>query len=216
MAKDPRKHQKKLERKRAKQKARKKAIQRIDAGSTVSRIERSASSPILHCLRSDPSTGMCNVLVSRAMPSGNVAFVMFLVDAYCLGVKDVMFDVVSRVRYDMQYYGDLVKKYDVEELTPEAGRKYVEGAVDYALELGFAPHKDYAKAQRIFGDIDAAACSDEFEYGRDGKPLFVAGPHDSASRRDRIMSMLEARCGPNGYHYMIPVRDPGMIDVDND
>jgi hypothetical protein len=56
-------------------------------------------------------------------------------------------------------------------------------------------------------NIDTAGCSTEFEYGQNGKPLFIAGPHDSPERCDRILDLLEKKCGPNGYHYILPVLD---------
>ena len=124
----------------------------------AARIERSANAPILHCCRTTEALdqGMANVLVSRQLQSGNVAYAMFLLDVYCLGVKSVLFDVASRTRYDMQAYGKLDKSNcPVEHLAPEAARKLIEGAAEYARTLGMPADKDYPKALRIFGDIDA-------------------------------------------------------------
>ena len=40
-------------------------------------------------------------------------------------------------------------------------------------------------AKLILGGIDSGACTEEYEYGKDGKPLFLAGPHDSPAKLRR-------------------------------
>ncbi len=113
-----------------------------------------------------------------------------LVDMYCLGVKDVAFNVTTRSQYDWQIYTKLVEGYEVVNLEPAAARKLVEGAVQYASEAGLPPHGDYRKTECIFGDIDASACAEEFTYGKDGQPFFFAGPHDSPTRCRQIITAL--------------------------
>lgn len=97
--------------------------------------------------------------------------------------------------------------------TPECGRKLVEGAVEYAANFGLSPHADFLPARLIFGDIDAARCTATYEYGRDGKPCFIAGPYDGPQRCRQIVNSLHSRLGADGYHYTLPV-DAGMIADD--
>jgi hypothetical protein len=210
---DPRKRQKKLERRKAKEKAKKKVLATRNPGDPAVRIERAASAPILHCSTTDVlwDQGMSHVLVSRKLNSGNVAFAAFLVDMYCLGVKDALFNVTSRSRYDWELCDKLFRDREIFKLEPEEARKLVEGAVEYAGELGFPPHPDYLKAKRIFGNIDAGACTKKFVYGKDGKPYFVAGPYDNPSRCRRIISTLTDRCGPDGFHFTMPVSGTGTV-----
>lgn len=111
-AKDPRENQKKQERRRAKDKARKGTSGANERRGMAIRIERSATAPFLHCCTTTTlrDQGMSSVLVSRQLPSGNVAYAVFLLDAYCLGVKGTFFDIVSRARYDMQIYGKMMRR----------------------------------------------------------------------------------------------------------
>ena len=207
MAKDSRKRQKKLERRKAKTKAKKKALARQEGRGMAIGLEKAAAAPILHCCTTDAlwDEGISSLLISRKLRSGSVAYVIFLVDVYCLGVKNVILGVVPRSRYDWQVYEKLSDQYHLVKLKPEAARKLVEGAVEYARNLGLSPHPDYRKARLIFGDIDADACSEEFVYGKDGKPFFVAGPHDSPWRCKQIIRTLTDRCGPDGFHYLMPL-----------
>jgi len=207
MAKDSRRRQKKLERRKAKAKAEKKALARQEGRGMAVSLERAAAAPILHCCTTEAlwDQGISSLLISRELTSGRVAYVIFLLDVYCLGVKNVILGVVPRSRYDWQVYGKLSDQYPLVKLRPEAARKLIEGAVEYARNLGLSPHPDYGKARLIFGDLDADACTEQFDYGKDGKPFFVAGPYYSPWRCQQIMRTLTDRCGPDGFHYLMPL-----------
>jgi len=207
MGMDPRKRQKKLERHRAKQKAERRGLVRRESQGLPSRISQASVAPILHCCV--PSVlfekGMGSVLVSRQLPNGEVAFAVFLVDMYCLGVKDVFVGISPRSRYDRDLYDKMTRQGEWTSLRPECARKLIEGAVQYALDLGLSPHPEYRTASRIFGDIQAEACPEQYIYGKDGKPFFIAGPNDDAFRCEAVLRALRGRCGPDGYHYLMPV-----------
>ena len=47
---------------------------------------------------------------------------------------------------------------------------------------GLAAAKDTHVIEGIFGDVDPAACTETFTFGRDGEPFFVSGPNDTAAR----------------------------------
>ena len=59
----------------------------------------------------------------------------------------------------------------------------------------------------VFGDIDSAHSTEELEFGKDGKPLFIAGPFDDPARVRRIQETLGTNAGPAGFDYMIPIGD---------
>jgi hypothetical protein len=205
MAIDPRKRQKKLEKRKAKQKAERRESAGRDSSSISARLRQAASAPILHCCATEElwSRGMGQVLVSRTLPGGNVAFASFLVDIYCLGVKDTMFDVSLRGRYDRDLYGKIAAKCKLIPLKPECALKLIEGAVQYALDMGLPPQKDYPTAKLIFGDISAEACTEVFTYGKDEKPFFIGGPFDSSFKCQHILRTLHKHCGPGGYHFIL-------------
>ena len=88
-------------------------------------------------------------------------------------------------------------------MEPACFRKLVEGGVAYAQDLGFSPHEDYAEARQIFGDVQSAACPTRFEYGHDGKPLYVSGPHETATQVQSILNQLERRLGTGNFDYLV-------------
>lgn len=218
MVLDPRKRQKKLERKKAKDK--KRAVAERANNDVVARFERAAAAPILHsCVQSTVwNQGMGMVLLSRELASGGVAFGLFLLDVYCLGVKDVIYGTSSRADYDSRIYRKTSETGEYVEVSPEHARKLVEQSVEYAGSLGFRPPSDYQHAKLIFGEIDAAACNEEFEFGQNGKPYFIAGPNDSPARCELILATLQARLGSGGHTFAIPLRagsqTVGVLDSD--
>jgi hypothetical protein len=210
VATNPRKHQKQQERRAAKRKAKHQHLTRDRHTGLAERLAAAAAYPVLHSWATEDlwTQGLGWVCLSRELPSGQVAFVVFLVDRYCLGVKDVQADVGGRYAYEDQIVSKARRDFTVREMSPAAVRKLVEGAVAYADALGLHPHPDYARARHIFGSIDAADCTEEFEFGKDGKPFFVAGPNDTPERCRRILKTLEEACGPDGFHYLIPLANP--------
>ena len=82
-------------------------------------------------------------------------------------------------------------------------------AAAYAAGLGLPAAKDTPAIEAIFGDVDAGACSETFTFGRDGKPCFVGGPHDTPARIRAIARALEESRGTGCRGYVVEVA-PGL------
>jgi hypothetical protein len=214
MALDARRRQKKAEKRNAKEKAKRRELARRRPDDLAHRLERATAAPILHCCTTESlwSGGIAQVLVSRQLTSGQVAFAVFLVDRYCLGVKNAHCDFAARGWYFDKVYGNLARSSPIVPLTPADARKLVEGAAQYARDLGFAPHPDFATAKFIFGDM--AASDRQFEFGKEGKPFFIAGPHDSPGRCHSIVGILNERCGSGGFDYLVHVPSGSLNDIE--
>jgi hypothetical protein len=207
MPSDPRRRQKKLERRNARRKEKKHIQVRESNAGLPERLTDAARYPVLHSRIgvSIEDEGMGWVVLSRALPNGSVAVATFLIDRYCLGVKNVHAEVLDRVTYDSKYVQKMRTDMPSREAPPAEARKLVEQAVAYARDLGLPPHPDYARAMLIFGTIDPNESNAVFEFGKDGKPLFIAGPHDTPERCRQILAILEHTAGPGQYHYIIPM-----------
>jgi len=216
MVMDPRKRQKKLERKKAKVKAKRQKLARQESREHSRRMQEVATAPILHCRASAAiwQQGMGQVLISRKLSFGMVAVGCFLVDTYCLGVKDAFLLVGSRAQYDEDFHDGWIRREKTIKMQPACARKLIEDAVHYAEDLGFSPHTDYRSAKHIFGDLDVENCCKEFTFGKDGKPFFVAGPHDSPARCEQIIRTLEQHCEPGQFHYLMPVGEEILEELE--
>jgi len=155
--------------------------------------------------------GMGPVVISRKLPDGRIAAGMFLLDIYCLGVKNAFLFIKTPPEFDEAIEG-FYGADNYRSVSPAYARKLIEGSVAYAEDLGFKPHRDYREAARILGDIDPEECTEEFVFGKNGKPLYIAGPNDSKAMARRIISQLQNKCGPDGAHYIVGIDDPAEVE----
>jgi hypothetical protein len=149
----------------------------------------------------DPSvSGLVGVLVARGpgRSGGDVSVAGYLVDTYCLGVKDALPPRRMRERKVSDF---LDRFFDGFEAPPvpapiDLARQLVWGAVEYARGLGFEPHPDLRPAAGHLGHLDEPCA---IGFGQDGKPFYVQGPYDDA---DRILRTLDRTAGRDNYHFL--------------
>lgn len=158
--------------------------------------------------------GIGNVIVSRKLPRDDLGVSVFLIDVYCLGVKDALFRVISELEYPR-----IVKRFKGMEVfqktDPACARKLVEEAEAYGKQIGFDPHPDYKSARKIFGDIDASLCPSDFIFGKDGMPFFCSGPNDSPAKCRRIIDTLSKHFGPDGFHWTIGAGPEDLAELES-
>ena len=210
MGKDRKKIQKKKAQKTAKQKAKKAQHKRQHGFRTPLALRGALQGPVHECWEAvelfDDMRGIGSVLMTRKAEHGQIVLGVFLLDVYCLGIKDAYIRLMPEAQYRHQLE-QIKRGQKLAKTSPERARKLIEDTEAYARELGFEPHKDYQGAKKIFGDIDSGACQDTFEFGRDGQPLYFAGPYDNERFRKRIIRTLTEKCGPDGFHYVMPPAD---------
>lgn len=144
--------------------------------------------------------GIGRVLIARRREPGWWEVGAFVLDVWCLGVKEA-----SVFECEADEFDDMIceefPEGDGGEIEPACARALVEGAVAYAQSLGFLPHRDFRKARKVFGSLKATDCTRTFTFGREGRPCFVAGPDDDEARISRVLAVLTARCGRDGFDY---------------
>lgn len=144
--------------------------------------------------------GVASVLVVRDAGRSRLSVCGYLVDLYCLGVKNV----IGPELMDTHQCDDFVRMYfgaydDPPLAVPlDLAQELVLGAVAYARTLGFQPHHGFEDVREHLGAWTGPGA---ITFGRDGKPFYVQGPFDDA---DRIMRRLE-RSAAGKFHYMVSV-----------
>jgi len=161
-------------------------------------------------------SGITQLIVARIRDNGSADIGFFLVDFWCLGVKDAFLHDDGSESLLRDLLAERLPEEFRERFHPACAKKMIEGAIAYAELLGFAPHRDYRKARRALTGLDASACPETFTFGRDGKPFFVEGPNDSGERTSRILAILEARCGVEGFDFELAdeADDDGDLEAD--
>jgi hypothetical protein len=144
------------------------------------------------------------VIVARFKSAGQrVEAGVFLVDVCCRGVKLAHYESCDRRDYLERVRGHYQSDFPMAFVEPWCARKLVEQANQYARELGFLPHPDYKKAARVFGGLHAEQCSQNFTFGRNGKPFYVRGPRETEEQARCTLQQLERRCGPGNYDFLV-------------
>lgn len=72
-------------------------------------------------------------------------------------------------------------------------------SIEYAAQFGFQPNKDFAFTQYMLAPRGELEEPYQLTFGKDGKPFFVAGPRDNATR---IIKQLEKTVGSGNFDYM--------------
>jgi len=168
--------------------------------SLPARVLRAAQAPIQHCFLTECvfDVGMGTLVLARGATPYHVAFGSFLVDTFCLGIKDVMFESVERDVFEM--FIDATRAGSpMIPVDPSYARRLLRDLAAWSQSIGFAPHRDFAAVERMFGDVSADASDAGFRFGRDGKPLYIPGPYDSVPLIQRRIGQLQKYLGDNGF-----------------
>jgi hypothetical protein len=147
----------------------------------------------------DTSFGLVSVLVTRPERNRRVRLCGWLVDVYCLGVKDVVGPRVVNERRAAEFADSFFTAYQARpiEAPLDLAQQLVFGAVEYARGLGFEPARGFAATTDQLGPWAGPSA---ISFGRDGRPFFVQGPHDDA---DAILRTLERSVGRDNFTYLV-------------
>ncbi|RKZ75565.1 MAG: hypothetical protein DRQ57_07055 [Gammaproteobacteria bacterium] len=203
MAANPQRKQKQLVKKKAKRKAvvaAKKMLDKLGGMLSQTLFEKA---PVYESLVRDDlfETGIGTVVITRKMPNGDLGVGFFLLDVFCLGVKDAFFATLSLQMY-RQRLQEIEENETMQVISPTCARKLIEGCADYAKNLGLSSNPDYKEAKRVFAGIKAEECLEDFEFGQNGKPFYVNGPFESPEQIKKIINQLTKKLGPDGFHYL--------------
>jgi hypothetical protein len=149
-------------------------------------------------------SGLAGVLVARETGS-TVLACGFLVDVFCLGVKDTNGPKTMDRRKLPDFVRTFFSAWSHQSPVPaplELARHVVFGAVDYARGLGFEPHRDFAKVPRCSGWEEG---SSDVTFGRDGKPFYINGPRDNTCG---TIAKLRQTVGDGNFDYLIQFPGP--------
>ncbi len=147
------------------------------------------------------SPGFAGVTIARKSSFNRLILCNYLVDIWCLGVKDAM---GPRKISEIDYKAFMDKFYrgfgnEFVEIDFELAQAIVWGGVEYAQKLGFSPHRDF-EAARV--NLEPWSGEPQLTFGKDGKPFYMMGPHDNPNK---IIETLENSVGTGNFEFMMEV-----------
>lgn len=166
--------------------------------------------PIYGCWIMDEwqDTGITPVVVARLQDDDRIMFGVYMVDCYCLGIKNAY----TRADYSRDRFERELPKLCVNApvaCSVELAHELIYGALEYAQKFGFEPHPDFykQKADLMLEPADAHPRVNGITFGKDGKPFYVSGPNDSAMKSKYVIGTLMRTCGPDNFHYLVGLGD---------
>lgn len=153
-------------------------------------------------------TGITPVIVARLQDNDRIMFGVYMVDYYCLGIKNAY----TRVDYSRNRFERELPKLCAEAPTScsvELAHELIYGALEYAEKLGFEPHPNFygQKVDQILDPADAHPRTNGVIFGKDGKPLYVSGPYDTEIKSRSVVNTLMRTCGPGNFDYLVTLGD---------
>ncbi len=161
-------------------------------------------------------SGLAVIVLARRQPNGNLLFGNYLVDYYCLGLKDTFFNAdIPPGEFKQSLLPRMFQGEKPLEISLALAHEIIYGAIEYAARFGFKPQRDFRNSQFILDPVDAHPRSGQVEFGKDGKPLFINGPYDNV---DRILQQLRNTAGDGNFDYlaMLGSPDDDAFEFDDD
>ena len=159
--------------------------------------------PFHECLiRADwKEVGLSPVIISRKRTNGNMVAGTYIVDLTCLGIKDTSFIY----EIDAYSYAENIKhmgkemKVNFIKIEPLLAQNIIYGAVEFAEDCGFEPHKDFTRVTEYLLDPVESIDYIEVHFGdENGKPSFFAGPYDD---NEKIRTTLLKNVGEGNFTF---------------
>jgi hypothetical protein len=144
-------------------------------------------------------SGVALVVVAQPYGYDRLTVCSYLVDTWCLGVKNAIgpkragrreLEALRRQCYAPWRSSGI-------PIPLELAQHLVLGAVEFARRLGFEPHRDFKRARDVLGSWEGPSA---ITFGMHGKPHYINGPYEDPQR---VLVTLERAVGRGGFHYTV-------------
>ena len=177
--------------------------------------EKARTLPVGKCYIAPPDwqeSGMAHVIVTRVRPSGNLVMASFLVDTFCLGVKDAGYHE-NMTPYDFEQYLDNYKNgMGLEEISYNEAHNIIYGAMAFAEEGGIKPSKEFDPAGYILEEDTDDIPLIEYDFGKNGKHFLIVNPE---RKEMPYYHTLKKNLGDD-FEYVMPFGEEYEDDSDDD
>jgi hypothetical protein len=150
--------------------------------------ERQAESAIAPSteLEDDADAGLAVIILSRKAGFNRLEVCTYLVDLWCLGVKDASGPQLMNPSTYKDFIEFAYKPFPAgtEEISLELAHAIVFGGIEYAKTLGFQPHSDFEHVRSRLGNWSGTS---GLTFGRNGKPCYINGPYDDPIKTLRTL-----------------------------
>ncbi len=145
------------------------------------------------------NSGVALVVVAKPDGYDRLTLCSFLVDTWCLGVKNATGPKrMGRRELEALRHGCYAPWQSPGIPIPlELAQHLVLGAVEFARGLGLEAHRDFERARSVLGSWDGPSA---ITFGMGGKPHYINGPYEDPQH---VLATLERAVGRGGFHYTV-------------
>ena len=205
----------KKEKQRLKREKKRREARRASSLTPLDRIARSGGGLECYLNTNWREVGLASIHVLGHAPGDRLCRASFLVDVWCVGLKDVTGRKES-TRDEFEDALDVVRgTLDLVRVPPAEVRRLVAGGIRFARQNGFKLPPHYDRWTAIFGDLGDVEAADVADFGIDGGLRYV-GTADFLRRRLVACSVDEFLARPD-VHFVIgdgPVPASDLADYD--
>lgn len=180
--------------------ARKKSLKTAPLLSPANYIRtRARKLPVVECwVNSDwEESQIADLVIARQHSNGNFTLGLYLVDLFCLGVKDTFYYFnIGELEYRevLERYTDL--ETEKKMVGYELAHNIVFAGLEFADEFGFKPCRDFTSTTQYFLDEDTDAVPlMEIVCGMDGLPTLLPDLWHDKKALARAIHQLEEKAG---------------------
>ena len=145
-------------------------------------------------------SGLVQILLSRQQPNGRICLGSYLVDKFCLGLKNTFAKPNLTIDSYKEHYDKMSSRQTLIHCPVELAHQMVYEGIDYAAQFDFQPQSDWAQSQYVLEPRGELEEPYKLTFGKDGKPFFVSGPYDDVKK---IIKQLEKTAGPGNFDVLI-------------
>jgi len=166
--------------------------------------QKARNLPVYKCFVNEnwKELGMANCLVARQHSSGKFTFALYMVDLFCLGMRDTVYYYNETEEQLKHFYEENVGGPALSEVSYALVHNIIYSGVAYAQDLGFQPHRNFAVSRFILDEDTDEVELIEIESGMNGKPLFVHNGDVSAKVFNQTIERLKKAVGEGNFEVL--------------
>ncbi|MEA4936724.1 MAG: plasmid pRiA4b ORF-3 family protein [Paludibacter sp.] len=164
--------------------------------------QKARNLPVYKCLVNSnwKDNGIAEILISRKHANGNLTTGMYMIDLYCLGVRDSFYHF-NRPEFEFnELVENLSEGLDMIPIDYALAHNIIHAALEFSEDLGFKPHKDFTSVTQYILEEDTEDVElIEIECGLNGKPMFIMSDSFTEAQSRKIINQLEQAVGHGNY-----------------
>jgi len=168
---------------------------------------RARNLPLGTCYINDNwrDVGSAMIIVTRNHINGNITHGSFIIDLFCLGAKESNWAFNQNPLDFKDFIAHQLNKNDMgfKMVATSYVRVHniIYGAVAFAAEFGFSPHKSFELSRRLLEEDDDRVKLIDIEFGFKGKPLYISSP-ENPGEKNRVLAHLDKTIGRDNFYFI--------------